>query len=383
MQSAQWISRRQFFDVFIGAAAITIGPVRVDAAQSRSAPPHLLQLSAYPLDVETPLEALTSYLTPNDLFFVRTHWTPMRVDPATWSLTVDGEVSRPLKLSLTDLKALPRADVTCVLQCSGNGRNWFEPAVPGVQWRYGAVGNARWTGVRVRDVLSRAGMRDVAQHLHTFGGNPPPGRVPPFNRSLELEKALADAIIAYEMNGEPLPHEHGGPARLVVPGWAGDHWMKWISRLSVSREPQIGFYMETAYKYPIRPGGPGVGVASGDMRPITDMFVKSNITAAPSRIRVGERASLGGFAFSGAPDISRVELSDDDGVRWQQARLDGQHDAYAWRLWSYEWSSSIRGPRRIVVRATDSRGRQQPKVADWNPSGYLYNGWHSVVVEVV
>jgi len=383
MRSPQWISRRQFFDLFIGAAAVTIGSVRVDAAQSRAVSPHLLQLSAYPLDVETPLEALTSYLTPNDLFFVRSHWTPTRVDPAAWSLTVDGEVSDPLQLSLTDLKALPRAEATCVLQCSGNGRNWFEPPVPGVQWRYGAVGNARWSGVRVREVLSRARVRDGARHLHTFGGNPPPGRVPPFNRSLEIEKALADAIIAYDMNGEPLPHEHGAPVRLVVPGWAGDHWMKWLSRLSVSREPQRGFYMEAAYKYPIRPRGRGVAVAIGEMRPITEMFVKSNITSAPSRIRVGERASLSGFAFSGAPDISRVELSDDDGVTWQQAILDGQHDAYAWRLWSYEWSSSIRGARRIVVRATDSRGRQQPKVADWNPSGYLYNGWHTVVVEVI
>ena len=184
------------------------------------------------------------------------------------------------------------------------------------------------------------------------------------------------------MNGEPLPHEHGGPARLVVPGWAGDHWMKWLSRLSVTREAQVGFYMETAYKYPIRPGGPGVTVASDDMRPITEMFVKSNITSAPARIRVGERTSLRGFAFSGAPDIARVELSDDDGVTWRQARLNDQHDPYAWRLWSYEWTSSVRGIHRIAVRARDSRGREQPKNPDWNPSGYLYNGWHTVTVEV-
>jgi DMSO/TMAO reductase YedYZ molybdopterin-dependent catalytic subunit len=374
------INRRQFFDVLVGAAAICAGSSTIDGAQSGAR--RLLQLSGYPLDLETPLDALTSYLTPNDLFFVRTHWTPTRVDPAMWSLTVDGEVSTPLRLSLADLKRLPRADVTCVLQCSGNGRNWFVPPVPGVQWRYGAVGNARWSGVRVRELLSRAGLKNVAQHLHTFGGDAPPARVPPFNRSLELEKAYADAIIAYEMNGDPLPHEHGGPARLVVPGWAGDHWMKWLSRLSVTREAQVGFYMETAYKYPIRPGGPGVTVASDAMRPITEMFVKSNITSAPARIRVGERTSLRGFAFSGAPDIARVELSDDDGVTWRQARLNDQHDPYAWRLWSYEWTSSVRGIHRIAVRARDSRGRVQPKIPEWNPSGYLYNGWHRVTVEV-
>ena len=374
------INRREFFDVLAAAAAMCAGSSTLDGAQSEAR--HLLQLSGYPLDLETPLKALTSYLTPNDLFFVRTHWTPTRVDSAMWSLTVDGEVSRPLKLSLADVKALPRTDVTCVLQCSGNGRNWFDPPVPGVQWRYGAVGNARWSGVRVRDVLSRAGLKSVAQHLHTFGGNAPPARVPPFNRSLELEKALADVIIAYEMNGDPLPHEHGGPARLVVPGWAGDHWMKWLSRLSISREPQVGFYMETAYKYPIRPRGPGVAVASGDMRPITEMFVKSNITSAPSRIRVGERTSLRGFAFSGAPDIARVEVSDNDGVTWRQARLNDQHHPYAWRLWSYEWAPTVRGIHQIAVRARDSRGREQPKIPDWNPSGYLYNGWHTVMVEV-
>ena len=374
------INRREFFDVLVGAAAMCAGSSTIEGAQSGAR--HLLQLSGYPLDLETPLEALTSYLTPNDLFFVRTHWAPTRVDPAMWSLTVDGEVSKPLTLSLADLKGLPRADVSCVLQCSGNGRTWFDPPVPGVQWRYGAVGNARWSGVRVRDLLSRAGLKNVAQHVHTFGADAPPARVPPFNRSLELEKALADAIVAYEMNGDPLPHEHGGPARLVVPGWAGDHWMKWLSRLSVSREAQVGFYMDTAYKYPIRRGGRGVAVPPGDMRPITEMFVKSNFTTAPSRLRVGERAVFRGFAFSGAPDIARVELSDDDGLTWRQARLNDQHDPYAWRLWSYEWTSSVRGIHRIAVRARDSRGREQPKIPDWNQSGYLYNGWHTVMVEV-
>ena len=381
MRGEPRIDRRQFFEFLLGAAALTVGSSAT--AQQRADAPHLIQLSGRPLDAETPLEALTSYITPNDLFFVRTHWTPVRVDPATWSLTVDGEVSTPLKLSLAALKALPRVDVTCVLQCSGNGRYWFDPPVPGVQWRYGAVGNARWSGVRVRDLLSRAGVKDVTRHIHSFGADAPPGRVPRFNRSLEIEKALADTIVAYEMNGVPLPHEHGGPARLVVPGWAGDHWMKWLTTLSASRDPQVGFYMETAYKYPVRPGPPGVAVAAADMRPVTEMFVKSNITSSPSRLRVGERASLAGFAFSGAPDIARVEVSVDDGVTWREARLNREHHPYAWRLWSHEWTPSAPGSHRIAVRATDSSGRQQPKAPDWNPSGYLYNGWHTVTVEVI
>src|SRR5262249_41025918 len=159
---------------------------------------------------------MTSYLTPNDLFFVRHHWVPTLPDKAAWKLTVDGEVSHPVEMTLADLKKLPKADGTSVLQCAGNGRGLFKPTVPGVQWKYGAVGNARWTGVRVKDVLAKAGLKASVKHLHTFGSDVPPVKVPPFHRSLEIEKVLEDGVIAYEMNGEPLPDAHGAPVRLVV-----------------------------------------------------------------------------------------------------------------------------------------------------------------------
>ena len=205
-------------------------------------------------------------------------------------LDVDGEVERPLRLSAQDLRRMPRTEVTCVLQCAGNGRGLFEPPVPGVQWKYGAVGNARWTGVRVRDILERAGLKAGARHLHTFGTDKPPVKVPPFHRSIEIEKVLADAIVADEMNGEPLPAPHGGPARLVVPGWAGEHWMKWLDRLSAQPEAQKGFYMETAYRYPKEPGAPGVVIPAAEMRSVTELFVKSCITEAPARARAGVSA---------------------------------------------------------------------------------------------
>lgn len=343
--------------------------------------PQLLQMNGYPLNAETPLELLTDYLTPNDLFFVRSHWIPRMPDAKTWRLIVDGDVRTPLKLSLADLKKMPRAEATCVLQCAGNGRALQSPVVPGVQWHYGAVGNARWSGVRLRDVLARAGVQPAAKHLHAFGSDDPPGKVPPFHRSLEIEKAMDDCILAYEMNGQPLPSSHGAPLRLVVPGWAGDHWMKWLVRLTASTAPQTGFYMDTAYRWPIVPGEPGVALKPEEMRPLTEMAVKSNITTAPAKVKLGATAEIRGFAFSGSPDIARVEISDDLKT-FRPVGLDARHAPHAWRLWSYRWKPARAGLHRLTVRATDSRGVTQPRETVWNQSGYLYNAWHSVEIEV-
>lgn len=343
----------------------------------------MLQLNAYAVDAETPLDLLTSYLTPNDLFFVRHHWQPPAPpDPKTWRLVVDGEVAKPLSLSLAELKQLPRTTVTCVLQCAGNGRSLQTPRVPGVQWGQGAVGNARWTGVRLKDLLERTGLAASARHLHTFGADVPPGKVPPFHRSLELEKGRDDALLAYAMNGEPLPALHGAPVRLVVPGWAGDHWMKWVTRISARAEPQRGFFMDVAYRYPKAPGAPGVTFPPEQMAPVTELLVKSTFTEVPSQTRPGSTSILRGFAFSGAPDIAKVEVSDDDGITWRPATLDPRHDPYAWRLWTIPWTPERSGRVRLVVRATDSRGSVQPREPVWNQSGYLSNGWDALEVEV-
>ncbi len=343
---------------------------------------HLLQLNGYPLNAETPLELLTDYLTPNDLFFVRSHWIPRMPDAKTWRLKIDGNVARPLSLSLAELKKLPRVETTCVLQCAGNGRALHSPVLPGVQWSYGAVGNARWAGVRVRDVLERAGINANAKHLHLFGSDDPPGKVPPFHRSIEMGKAMDDCILAYEMNGAPLPQSHGAPLRMVVPGWAGDHWMKWLVRISASDKPQTGFYMDTAYRWPLKPGEPGVSFKPEEMRPVTEIAVKSNITTAPKVARVGVPIDIRGFAFSGAPDIARVEITDDDGAHWKAATLDVRHSAHAWRLWSFRYTPKRAGIVKLAARATDSRNTAQPRTAIWNQSGYLYNAWQSVSIEV-
>jgi DMSO/TMAO reductase YedYZ molybdopterin-dependent catalytic subunit len=370
------IDRRRF--LLLAAAPILAAPKAVILRARES----MLQMNGYALNAETPLELLTDYLTPNELFFVRSHWIPRQPDLKSWKLTIDGEVETPLTLTLAELKKLPRVEATCVLQCAGNGRGLYTPALPGVQWRYGAAGNARWSGVRVRDVLDRAGLKSSAKHLHTFGSDVPPGKVPPFHRSVELEKVLADGILAFEMNGQPLPAAHGAPLRLIVPGWAGDHWMKWIVRLFPSAEPQKGFYMETAYRYPLKPGEPGVAFKPEEMAPVTELFVKANITTAPKKAKAGHTCDIRGFALSGAPDIAKVEISDDDGVTWQDALLDPRHEPYAWRLWSHRWTPSRTGAARICARATDSKGAVQPRQAVWNQSGYLHNAWHFVDVEV-
>jgi sulfite oxidase len=376
------ISRRGFL-ALAGSAALL--PRAALAAAAEIVPKEkrrMLQLNGYATDAETPLDALTTYLTPNDLFFVRHHWNPMYPDPRLWTLTVDGEVEAPLELTLAELKKLPRAEATCVLQCAGNGRGLYRPTVPGIQWRYGAVGNARWTGVRVQDILAKAKVRPSARYLHTFGSDKPPEKVPPFHRSLEIEKAMEDALVVWEMNGTPLPALHGAPARLVVPGWAGDHWMKWLTRLSPQPDAQTGFYMDTAYRYPKTPGEPGAPVPPEEMRPVTEIAVKSNFTDAPARAAVGQKAVLRGFAFSGAPDIARVEISEDGGTTWREAELDPRRSPWSWRLWSYRWEARSAGTATLQARATDSRGSVQPREAVWNPSGYLWNAWHSVSIEV-
>ncbi|HKA35666.1 MAG TPA: sulfite oxidase [Thermoanaerobaculia bacterium] len=375
------IDRRRFL-LLAGTAALLPAASKISAPSVPISRRRMLQLNGYATDAETPLDALTTYLTPNDLFFVRHHWNPAYQDERRWSLTVDGEVERPLRLTIADLKRMPRATATCVLQCAGNGRALHKPVVPGVQWRYGAVGNARWTGVRVKELLDRAGLKAGARHAHTFGADKPPSKTPPFRRSVEIEKLLEDGIVAWEMNGEPLMALHGAPARLVVPGWSGNHWMKWIERISAQPESQKGFYMETGYRYPNQPGEPGVPVKAEDTSPVTSLFVKSNITEAPAAGKVGAPLTIRGFAFSGAPDIAKVEITDDGGQTWYPAALDPQHDPYAWRLWSYRYEPKAPGTVVLAARATDSRGSVQPKEAAWNPSGYLYNAWHSVEIPV-
>lgn len=340
--------------------------------------------SINPEDFETRVERLDSWITANDLLFVRSHMYTPNVVLKNWSLRVDGEVERPLILTFDRLKEFGEFTVPVTLECTGNGRSFYEPHVPGVQWGKGAVGNARWTGVRLADVLKKAGVKPTGRHVIVDGADVPIGKMPDFIRSVPIEKALHPAtMLAYRMNDAPLAPSHGFPLRLVVPGWGGASWTKWVTRITVSPTESDNFFMQTAYRYPTKPVAPGAAVDPKDMAPVTEMEVKSLI-AKPSE---GAQLPSGpikvtGFAWAGEADVTRVDVSTDLGRSWNAARLGKDQARYAWRAWEYTFTAKSRGAVTILSRATDSRGRIQPIVPAWNPSGYLWNVVDKVRVNI-
>jgi DMSO/TMAO reductase YedYZ molybdopterin-dependent catalytic subunit len=353
---------------------------------SRETGPLTVRVSR-PFDAETPVREFTSFLTPNHRFFVRSHFgppPPEAVSEANWTLRVGGLVERSHEFTLKDLRQMDTVTVTAVVQCSGNGRAFHRPKVPGVQWERGAVGNAQWTGVRLRDVLAKAGVQAGARHVQFQGADRPVvASVPLFTRSIPLEKAIhPDTILAYEMNGRPLPLLHGAPLRAITPGWMADSCTKWLTEITVQAEEAKGYYMQTAYRVPTKPVEPG-GSVSGESAPVEAMVVKSLI-AAPQE---GETVKSGpvtiqGVAWSGEAKVVKVEVSLDEGKTWESARLVGEDHPYAWRQWQLVWRPKTAGTFTILCRATDARGDQQPATSPWNPSGFLWNGWDRVTVTV-
>jgi sulfite oxidase len=343
-------------------------------------PRGLIVRSARPLDAETPVAALRSETTPNDLFFVRSHFGAPAVGLHPWSIEVGGG-ERSRTFTLEELRdEFPTVRRMAVLQCSGNGRAFFRPRVPGVAWERGAVGNALWEGVRLADVLERCGLRKGLEHVHLEGGDGPPlPKTPRWLRSIPLERALdPGTLIAFRMNGEALPVLHGGPARLVVPGWTANHWMKWLRRITLAGREAEGFYQNTAYRMPRQPVPPGAAVPAGETEPVTWLNVKSLIAAPTGAIRPG-RVEIGGVAWTGQGRVARVEVEVDG--QWRPAELYGPDVEGSWRLWRLAWKAE---PGRHVVRAraTDTRGQTQPEETPWNRSGYLWNGIDRREIEV-
>jgi DMSO/TMAO reductase YedYZ molybdopterin-dependent catalytic subunit len=345
----------------------------------------LIVRSVRPPDYESPVALLDSWLTPVEHFYVRQHMpTPTGVDAATWTLQVDGEVATPLTLTLDELRQMPSASVTSVLECAGNGRAFFEPPVAGIQWEKGAVGNARWTGVRLAEILKRAGVRPTGQFVTMNGADRGMGQQPDFIRQLPIAKALdPDTLIAYDMNDEPITPLHGFPLRAIVPGWEGAYSIKWLTHLSVLDKEFDGFWVATGYRYPTKIVAPGAAVDPKDMAPLTGLVVKSLITrpldaavVAPGKVEVA------GFAWAGETDIARVDVSTDHGATWTAARLVGERAKYAWRRFEYVFSAPRAESYLILSRATDAKGRTQPITPPWNPSGYLWNAPDSVRIEV-
>jgi sulfite oxidase len=349
----------------------------------------LLVHNDFPEDLETPAEYFTSFLTPTDSFFVRQHLPRPKIDSSAWRVKVDGLVSQELSLSLDDLRKLPQHRLPATLECAGNGRSYFRPRIPGLQWSKGAVGNAEWRGPRLADVLARAGLDPKAAYVDFDGADTGVANTPNFVRSIPLRKCLHEStILALDMNGRPLPDLHGFPARLIVPGWDGASWVKWVTRITAAAGPSKEFYFATAYRYPRNPVVPGGAPRPEEMEVIEGMGVKSIFARpaagtpdAPARLRLA-RLALSGVAWAGEHRVTRVEVSTDGGARWSAAALGKEDYPFAWRLWDFSWTPPAPGYYTLCVRAADSAGRTQPIEAAWNPSGYLWNSIERIGVLV-
>lgn len=385
------ISRRNFLKTVSGAVAASgaIHPLLTWAASDSPVvipgEEGMIVRSSRFLDLEMPSEFLDSWITPVPHFFVRNHMLePSALDPATWQLTISGEVEKPLTLNFADLVRMEPHTVTNTLECAGNGRGFQRPTVPGVQWQKGAVGTARFSGPRLRDLLQRAGVKATGKHVMFHGLDEVPGKVPPFIRSIPIEKANdEDTLIAMRMNGEPLTKHHGFPARAMVPGWIGAASCKWLAEIKVLDKEFEGNFMKPGYRYPNHPLKPGDPLNLDDSHPLTSLTVKS-VIAGPVDDWTSKSRSIHvhGTAWAGEADIVKVEISTDAGATWQTAQLGRDHAKYAWRLWSHSWKAPQAGDYTILSRATDSQGRTQPGTADWNPSGYLYNAYDRVNIHV-
>ena len=383
----QSVTRRAFV-IHVGATVALFARVVPSHAQAGPAPvagkEKLIVRSPRPINLETPLKDLSADLTPPDLFFVRNNYDGPEIDAGQYVLKVDGEVDNPLTLRLDDLKRMEQITQTITLECAGNGRAFFDPPMAGIQWRKGAVGTSTWTGVRLADLLRRAGAKPGMTHVYASGADRPLGTQPPFVRQVPMSKALdPDTIVAYAMNDQPIPAVHGSPLRLVVPGWEGAYSLKWLNTLTVANKEHDGFWVATGYRYPTKRVAPGAAVDAKDMAPLTGLVVKSLITRPlEGAVLPPGLVTVGGFAWAGDRAIAKVDVSVDSGATWQPARLTGQAAKYAWRRFEFTFTATTQDTHTILSRATDARGAVQPMLPAWNPSGYLWNAPDSVRIEV-
>ncbi len=340
----------------------------------------ILQRTRPPL-LETPFEVFDqSVFTPNDRFFVRWHWAviPTEIDADAFRLAVRGHVDRTLSLSLNEILALPQVELAAINQCSGNSRGYFQPRVSGGEWSHGAMGNARWTGVRLKDALDRAGVKAGAVQVRFKGMDEPiVDEAPDFMKSLDIDHARdGEVMLAYAMNGAPLPLLNGFPLRLVVPGWYSTYWVKMLNDIEVLDQPDANYWTKTAYTIPdtphanIQPGETGVKFV-----PISRMVPRSFITNIKEgdTLKVGAVTLARGIAFGGDSGVSRVDFSADGGTSWQPAELGKDEGKYSFRQWQISFTPSAAGAQMLMVRCTSSSGETQPATPNWNPSGFMRN----------
>ena len=337
----------------------------------------LILLTDRPPQLETPLHYFRQDITPNNAYFVRWHLAgiPLEVNANEWRLEVTGSVNRQLSLSLYDLRRRFEAvSMIAFNQCSGNSRGLFEPRVAGGQWRHGAMGNAGWKGVRLKDVLDCAGVRPHSVEVAFRGLDVPPlSATPVFEKSLTLDHARdGEVLVAYEMNGEPLPMLNGYPVRLIVPGWYATYWVKSLSLITVRDRPLRNFWMEKAYRIPNNPdANERPDHLSEDTIPI-NRFAVHSIFVSPEpgeAVSAQKPHQMQGLAMDYGSGIRQVEVSSDGGRSWRDATLDPELGRYSWRRWRLTWTPPARGVYRCMVRATNREGVQQLR-SQWNHGGY-------------
>lgn len=343
-----------------------------------------------PPQLETPLRFFREDLTPNEAFYVRWHLEgiPTSVDPDTFQLQISGHVEKPLSLSLAELRGKFEAvSLVAVNQCSGNSRSFFEPRVPGGQWKNGAMGNARWTGVRLRDLLDRAGVKGGAVDV-VFGGldRPAMAGTPNFAKALDVEHARdGEVMVAYQMNGADLPMLNGFPLRLVVPGWYATYWVKALNHIQVLPEKFHGFWMDKAYRIPTSPDGKeSPDHLAAETTPINRMSLRSLFIRPEPGEQLASKTpfEIQGIAFDSGIGIERVEVSTDNGGTWKIAQLDRDPGKYSWRRWRLGWNPAVPGKYQFKVRALNRAGQQQT-TSLWNRGGYMRNVIEQMEVEVL
>ena len=353
----------------------------------------LIKLSYRPPNYETPASYFAAPITPNEAFFVRYHLAdiPEAIDVDAWTLRVGGDgASSALEFGMRELRSgFEQVEIAAVCLCSGNRRGLSEPHVPGVQWGVGAMGNAVWKGVRLRDVLAKAGLRKEAVEIVLDGADGPVlDKTPDFVKSIPLWKALDDnTIIAFAMNGQPLPHFNGFPARLIVPGWTATYWMKHLTSIMVATRPFDGFWVKSAYRIPTGrfPVVQHFQTQVTDANePITEIVVNSLI-AAPAeghRLRAGQAVEVQGVAWDGGYGIRRVEVSSDGGETWRAARLGQDYGRFAFRPWSFRFAPAKPGRYMILAKASNAIGQTQAETLIFNPAGYHNNLMRPLTVTV-
>jgi DMSO/TMAO reductase YedYZ molybdopterin-dependent catalytic subunit len=347
----------------------------------------LIKLADRAPNYEAPLDYFRTPITPNDEFFVRYHLSNIpQLDAKTYKIAVGGEgANGDTTLTLDDLKAMPAYEIVAVNQCSGNRRGLSNPHVAGVEWGYGAMGCARWKGARLKDVLDKVGLKKEAIEIAFNGADGPVlDATPDFIKSLPVWKATDEStLIAYEMNGAPLPHFNGFPARLIVPGWTGTYWMKHLISVTALTKPQGGFWMNPAYRIPLGKFpvvARFVSQENATSTPITEMVVNSLITshADGARVKLG-KVTVSGLAWDGGYGIRSVEVSTDGGKTWSAATLGDDLGRYAFRPWSFELNAK-RGNNSVMANATNAIGQTQTATLIWNPAGYHNNVMQTITL---